>query len=134
MSSTRDRIGWMLRVAAPPATIAFAVSILLLFPAAKYGFYPQCPFHELLHLQCPGCGSTRALASLLHGQLSEALRLNALTVLLMPFAGSYGAVCYYHMLVQRPLRWTQPRLGGVYAALAVVTVFTVLRNLPLHLF
>ena len=134
MISTRERMGWMLRVAGPPAGIAFAVCVLLLFPPAKYGFYPQCPFHELFHLQCPGCGSTRALASLIHGHLSEALSRNSQTVLLMPFAGSYGAVCYYRMLVQRPLRWTQPRLGGVYAALAVVTVFTVLRNLPLHLF
>jgi hypothetical protein len=134
MTSTRDGIRWMLRVAGPPAGILFAVCILLLFPPAKYGFYPECPFHEFFHLQCPGCGATRALAALLHGQLSEALRLNALTVLLAPLAASYGIACYRRFLRHKPLRWPQPRSFSIYAALAVITVFTVIRNLPLHFF
>ncbi|HXC95186.1 MAG TPA: DUF2752 domain-containing protein [Edaphobacter sp.] len=134
MSDGRNRTGWMLRISGPPAAIAFAVSILLLFPPAKYGFYPQCPFREIFHLLCPGCGATRALAALLHGQLSEALRLNMLTVLLMPFAGVYGAVCYYRIVVRQPLSWPQLPPAGVYTTLAVVTIFVVIRNLPHSLF
>jgi hypothetical protein len=134
MTGRRERIQWMLRAAAPPVAVTVGVCVLLLFPPAKYGFYPQCPFHELFHLQCPGCGGTRALAALLRGNLFEALRFNALTVLLAPLAGIYGIACYQRFLRHKPLRWRQPRSFSIYAALGVITVFTVIRNLPLHFF
>ncbi len=102
--------------------------ILLVFPPSRYGaFYPQCPIHRYLHLLCPGCGGTRALAALLHGDWREALRLNTLVTLLIP---AWPAVwiarrCRPELRVSHRLR---PLLPAV--ALAVTVVFGVLRNLP----
>lgn len=50
--------------------------VLYTFPPATSGFYPQCPFKFLTGLDCPGCGTTRALHHLLHGRVSEAFFLN----------------------------------------------------------
>ena len=118
----------------PPAIIALATILLLRFPPAQYSFYPRCPIHELLHLQCPGCGATRAVAALLHGHFTEAMNFNALVTLLLPFAAVYGILCYCRLLQRKPLRWPQPPPAVIYAALVVATVFTVIRNLPLHSF
>ncbi|MGH9597602.1 MAG: DUF2752 domain-containing protein [Edaphobacter sp.] len=126
---THGRIASTLRAAAPPAIIVFAATILILFPPTRYNFYPQCPIHQLLHLQCPGCGATRALAALLGGHLVEALRANALITLLLPFAAAYCIVLYRRFLKRKPLRSPQLPPAAIYAAFAAIAIFTVARNL-----
>ncbi len=130
----RSRIADTLRTAVPPAIIALATIILLRFPPAQHSFYPRCPINELLHLQCPGCGATRAVAALLRGRFTEAMSLNPIITLLLPFAAAYGILCYSRLLQRKPLRLPQPRPAVIYAALTVATVFTVVRNLPPHTF
>jgi hypothetical protein len=131
---TRGRLVPTLRAGAPPAVIALAASILLRFPPAQNSFYPQCPVFEYLHLQCPGCGITRALAALLRGHLAEAMHFNALITVLLPFVAVYGVLCYHRFLQHKAFRWPQPPPAAIYAALALTGVFTVLRNLPRHSF
>ena len=126
---TRSRIATTLRAAAPPAIITLAATILILFPPTRYSFYPQCPIHEYLHLQCPGCGATRALAALLRGHFTEAMRANALITLLLPFAAAYGIVLYRRFLERSPIRYPQLPLAAIYAGFVAITIFTVARNL-----
>jgi hypothetical protein len=122
------------RALAPPAIVTFAATILLLFPPAQYSFYPQCPIFEYLHLECPGCGTTRALAALIHGRFVEALHFNALVILLLPVAAAYAIFCYYRFLQRRPQRWPQTPPIATYFACVVAVLFTIVRNLPLHFF
>jgi hypothetical protein len=131
---TRHRIATILRAAAPPAVITLAAAVLLRFPPAQNSFYPQCPIFEYLHLQCPGCGITRALAALLRGHLAEAVHFNALVTLLLPIAAVYGVLYYRRFLQHKALRWPQPPPAVIFAALALTGVFTVIRNLPRHAF
>lgn len=119
----------MLRATAPLAVAALAVAVLLRFPPGQYTFYPQCPIYRYLHLQCPGCGATRALAALLHGHVAEALRLNALTTLLTPFAAVYAAFCYGRFLQRRPLQLPRLSRNAVYSGLAAAVLFAIVRNL-----
>lgn len=132
--TVRDRTKDVCRAAVPPAIVALATILLLRFPPIQFSFYSRCPIHELFHLQCPGCGATRAVAALLHGHFTEAMHFNALVTLLLPFAAAYGILCYCRLIQRKPLRWPQPPPAVTYAALGVATVFTVLRNLPLHSF
>ena len=122
------------RAVAPLVIVTFAATILLLFPPAQYSFYPQCPIFEYLHLECPGCGTTRALAALLHGRLAEAFHFNALVILWLPAAAAYALLCHYRFLKGRPLRWPQTPPVAMYTACAVAVLFTIARNLPLHFF
>jgi hypothetical protein len=132
--SPRSRVANTLRAAVPPAIIALAASLLLRFPPAQYSFYPRCPIYELLHLQCPGCGATRAIAAVLQGHFTEAMNLNALITLLLPFAAAYGILCYCRLQQRKILCWPQPPPAVLYAALTLATIFTVIRNLPRHTF
>jgi hypothetical protein len=129
---TRSRVADTLLAAAPLAILSLVLTVLLRFPPTQYGFYPQCPIHQLLHLECPGCGATRAVVALLHGQFAAAMPLNALVTLLLPFAATHGVLCYYRFLKRKPLPRPEPKPAAIYAALAVAAVFTVIRNLPLY--
>ena len=62
------------------------------------------------------------------------MSLNALITLLLPVATTYGILCYGRLLQRKPIRWPQPRPAIRYTALSVATIFTVIRNLPLHSF
>ena len=76
ISSANARFAGII-LAVMAAGIAAAV---FFFNPALHRFYPVCQFHRLTGLNCPGCGATRALYALLHGQLSTALRDNEVLV------------------------------------------------------
>jgi hypothetical protein len=134
IASVRSRTADILPAVVPPAILAFAAILLLRFPPAQYSFYPQCPFHELLHLQCPGCGATRAIAAILHGDVIDAFNQNALITLLLPLAATYGILGYMRLLQRKSLRWPQPPPAIIYTALTLAAIFTIVRNLPPHAF
>jgi hypothetical protein len=129
-TSVRRRAANVLRAAAPPAAFAAAVAILLRFPPGQYSFYPRCPFYELFHLQCPGCGATRALAALIHGDIADAIHFNALATLLFPAAAIYGVALYVRFLKHLPIRCPHPPFAAVCVLLVVTVFFGVTRNIP----
>lgn len=107
-------------------SLALVVSIAL-YPRLG-AFLPACPFHEYFGVLCPGCGGTRALVALLHWRVSEALRLNALFVVLLPFGMWFAAESYRRAIQRRAFEWPHvPLLAASGMALAGV-VFVVLRN------
>ena len=103
-------------------------AIFFFFNPATTAFYPKCLFHEWTGLYCPGCGSTRALHCLLHGDLREALRDNALVVLALPLLGAIFIARTFRR--RPPVAARQSRLGWLGLLLAVIVAFGVLRNIP----
>ncbi len=105
------------------------------FDAARYSFFPQCPFHTLTHLYCPGCGSQRALSALLHGDVRKALSYNVLFVISLPLL-VYSAIVYIiNVFGRKPV--SQKLVYSpffIQICLWTVVLFFVLRNLPLPLF
>lgn len=108
------------------ALLAF---VLWRFPPAAWGFYLQCPVFYWLHLYCPGCGATRALAALLHGRLNEALRLNAVTVAFLPPACAFFGLSYWRAIQTRAFHWPALSPRATMLSLMVVALFTIVRNL-----
>jgi hypothetical protein len=103
--------------------------LIFAFDPAHYGFYPICYLHALTGLNCPGCGSTRAVHELLHGHLLAAARLNLLLVLSLPHAAWLTARLGIRWLSGQPVGFVL-RPMWLWAFLTLATVFTVLRNLP----
>jgi len=103
--------------------------VLFLFDPGQFRFYPRCILYQTTGLLCPGCGSLRALHHLLHGQVLAAAHFNALLVLGMPAAALLMARSFL-----RSLNGHSQSLGlhpaWLWAALAVVFLFGILRNLP----
>ncbi len=109
--------------------LVLAALTLFHFPPAQFSFYPRCPVLTLLNLQCPGCGTTRALAALLHGQLREALHLNALTVCMLPAIVSHLSWRSVRYVQGRPLAGPAMSRGMLCASFTAIAVFTIVRNL-----
>jgi len=133
IGAARSRVANFLRAAAPPAILTLVAVTLLRFPPTHFSFYPQCPIYDLFHLQCPGCGATRALAALLRGHIAEALRYNALITLSLPITATYGVILYHRFLEHKSLRLPQLPSTVVYVAFTIATAFAVVRNLT-HVF
>jgi hypothetical protein len=132
MQAIRSRRFTSMRTAAWIGGAGSAIATLLtLFPPDRYSFYPACPIaiYLHLHLQCPGCGATRALAALLRGHLTEALLLNPLTTLLLPIAIAYYAWNLWRQRAFPTIVLPQPPTYAIYTLLATATVFTIARNL-----
>ncbi len=113
------------RLAALAAGGTGLAGLLWRFNPATSRFFPPCPFHALTGLYCPGCGSTRALYSLVHGDVAAAWRYNALFTLTLPFvsvlaAGELMGKGWSSMLPARAI-WT---------FFAVVVAFWIARNVP----
>lgn len=103
-------------------------TILYRFPPEQYHFYPQCPIFKYLHVYCPGCGATRALATLLHLKIADALHYNALVVLLVPVMLAYFAVAYWKATRDEVFTWPRVPAVGLTALLVVSLAFGVARN------
>src|SRR5262245_22215211 len=71
------------------AVVAGAVMLYQVDPSTTR-FLPKCPVHLLTGLHCPGCGSTRAIHCLLHGDVAGAIAKNALLVLMLPLGFAYA--------------------------------------------
>ena len=122
------------KIVAIVAAAAVAAAVLFAWDPAQSDFFPLCLFHALTGLHCPGCGTSRALHQLLHGNLSAALALNPLMMVLLP------AVIV--SLLVRSLRKAAGRTVcrrvvspvWIWALLVVVVLFWILRNVPVHPF
>lgn len=118
------------------AALLGSTGLLLLrfFDPATSGIFPPCPFHALTGFYCPGCGSLRAIHQLLHGNLGTAWAMNPLTVILMPFL-FYG-LASEGLRVVRGRGLPQIFLPAIWiqALCAVIILFGIVRNVPIHPF
>jgi len=96
--------------------------------------YPQCPTKLLTGLDCPMCGATRAVHSLLRGDVIGAMDHNLVFVLLLP-AFIYSFVAWTATQLGHPMRPIPMSSKWVSIPLAVVLIaFAIVRNMsgPLH--
>ncbi len=100
---------------------AAACVILLAVPpgSAHAKWLPRCMFHQLTGLYCPGCGATRALSAMLHCDLKSSLHNN---LLLFPLLALIAV-----LIVKPEISLKRP---VAIAIVAVVLLFTILRNIP----
>lgn len=92
---------------------------------------PPCPFRALTGLYCPGCGSTRALDALVHGDVARAFDMNLLGLLLSPLLGYVLVRDTLELLgvARLPRIPLTPRI--VVGLVVLVLAYWVLRNVPI---
>ncbi len=112
------------------AALAWCAVVGIADPTRPGNTLPHCPFKALTGWDCPGCGSTRMLHVLLHGDFVGAARYNLVALGMVP------------VLLWAWLAWTARKVAGrrlptwqmssraQQAALLVWLLFTVARNLP----
>jgi hypothetical protein len=103
-------------------------TVVYRFPPQEYGFYPRCPVYAVTHLLCPGCGGTRAVFEMLHGNVAGAWHYNAFLTLLVPLTLVWLA--FVRGGAVRSNQAPEFHLPGAAWVLiaAVAILFTVARN------
>ena len=115
-------------------TIAVAGVLLFVLEPGKSALLPGCPFRALTGFLCPGCGTTRGLHQLLHGNLVEAFQLNPLLILALPFL-LYALLKYTNSVLRgKPHRRFNLPAKYIWALLGFVLFFWVFRNTPFYPF
>lgn len=117
--------------------IAAGATFLFLFnpssPSNQF-FFPVCPFRALTGFSCPGCGSTRGLHRLLHGDVVAAFEFNPLLVVALPFL-LYALVCFTTAAVTgRPIKGNRLNAKYIWMLFVVIMSFWVFRNTPFYPF
>ncbi len=106
------------------------IALFLLVNPSDSALFPKCPVLHLTGIQCPGCGSQRAIHSLLHFNIIEAWKFNPLMVSSLP----YLLLGFYLQMQKRPKAWhvtLRKKLYGlkaIYIVSFIVVTFTILRN------
>jgi hypothetical protein len=122
-----SRILW---VGAGLVALATAGMVLYLYDPTTAGFYPVCTVHRLTGLECPGCGSLRALHQLAHGNIVAAWHFNSLLIAVLPMGVWLG--------LRETVRWVfgwswpgifnRPIVG--WTMVVATIVFGIVRNIP----
>ena len=117
----------------PLTIIGGGVALFFLNPS-EHSFFPKCALYMATGFSCPGCGSTRALYQLTHGDVLEAMRLNPGLMALI----TLGITDYVRFVVSvirgNPFQTLFGRLKLLGALMGVMLVYGVIRNLPWPLF
>lgn len=94
-------------------------------------YFPKCPFRVMTGYKCPGCGSQRAIHSLLNFDIRNAVNENAILLLSIP----YLIMGFAFDLIKKPnkkiLKWRKRLFGvtAIYVILFVILTFWILRNI-----
>lgn len=128
MSVLRNRIAVPAISVAALSVIAVLVVLYEKYDPADFVLFPKCIFHSITGLQCPGCGSQRAMHALLNLEIGEAVRYNALFVAALPFLAVLVTAramrrrwpAFYAQTTGAPVIWT---------VFAVIVLWWILRNI-----
>jgi len=87
---------------------------------------PLCLFKQLTGLPCPGCGMTRSLIHLAHGDVCVALALNPVGLLLFPALAALALAALVPLRLREPAaRWIESRspwfnIAGICLGIAML--------------
>jgi hypothetical protein len=93
-------------------------------------FIIKCPFKTITGLDCPGCGSQRAVHELLHGNFRKAFEENALFIIALPYA--FVGVLFEWFSLKYKYPKTRKILFGktaIYIISVIIILFFIIRNL-----
>ncbi|MEU5696138.1 DUF2752 domain-containing protein [Actinosynnema sp. NPDC020468] len=120
------------RVVRPVVAAAVAVAgcgvLVFVDPTRPGSFLPPCPLYFLTGIQCPACGSTRMVYSLIHGDLAGAWHYNAVMLVVgLPLLAWLWARWFLAARAGRPNPPVSRKVGVPVVVAAVVWMLA--RNL-----
>lgn len=115
-------------MAAVALVAAAAIAVYYRFHDPAAGAVPQCLFRRLTGLDCPGCGSQRALHAALNGDFAAVWHYNAMLFFLVPVAVLYGFAALDTAPSRRLRRYIEHPAAIALIAAAII-LWWILRNI-----
>ena len=105
--------------------------IILRFISLRFDVAIPCPLHTVTGLFCPGCGMFRAIGALTQAAVWQAIRYNALSVVLLPILAIYCVRdTIRYICATPPVPSSRPEKVFIIGAAVVSVLYAMLRNLP----
>lgn len=101
------------------------ISYIILVDIFHIGFI--CVFHEITGLECPGCGITRCILSILKGNFKEAFHYNMLIFVSLPFVIVYTVYVSYNYIKGKEYYKINNKFECFL--LIIVILFGIIRNI-----
>lgn len=128
--ATRAMPAWAAPAAVAGVALACCAVAGIADPTQPGSGLPACPFKAVTGWGCPGCGSTRMLHQLLHGDILSAARYNVVALVMLPFLVLMWVRWMQRSLGHRTLPTWRPSSRALWIGLAIWLTLSVLRNLP----
>lgn len=112
------------------AALTAGAATVAYFDPSKANFFPVCPLLAFTGFACPGCGLTRGFHALMHGDLITAIDFNALIFVWAAILGWVTLSLAVLAIRGRGLHMWPTRPRFMYAFMAILLTFGVLRNIP----
>ena len=80
-----DNGTWLILAVCCGAIAMVGILTAAIFDPATVSWFPKCPIRSLTGLDCPGCGTARAVHAAAQGNWIEAIRFNPILVVAVPF-------------------------------------------------
>lgn len=104
------------------------VCVLQIVLFSLFGQGIPCVFRLLTGLQCPGCGMTHAISSLLRGNIQLALHYNILSITLVPILALYLTYKLYQFLQKGNEDFSLWEIVFLMICLTGCIIFFIYRN------
>ena len=112
-------------------SLSALVFLLLRLLYLRFGLGIPCPLYTITGLLCPGCGTFRAIGALVHAAVWQAIRYNALAVVLLP---ALAILCIRDTIryvnAAPPVPTSRPEKIIVVGVAIISALYAVMRNLP----
>lgn len=113
------------------------MSIIIDFIYRILGFTPECPFHKVTGLYCPGCGGTRALILFFRGEWLRSILYHPMVMYLFitfTYILTRYAIAYHQKQHNKKAHPYQPSPWWLWGALILLTVNFIIKNVALICF
>ena len=112
------------------AVIAVVIGVVVYsaYDPSVSHYFPKCVFKSLTGYDCPGCGSQRAIHSLLHGDVASAFGFNAMLVCSIPFLLLLGFAEFFPKKVPRLRSALTSTVTGI-VVLVLIVAWWIVRNI-----
>ncbi len=122
--SRRQRVAVVLAFAVGLAFLGIGYAALV-----RRGIGIPCPFYLVTGLRCPGCGISRALAALLHGDAHTFLEYNLFSPIIVLYLLFVGAIATGNYIARGKFVYRPPYLAVDIGVLVATLLWWIARNL-----
>lgn len=112
-----------------PTAIVLAIGFIYLLIHEWTGFSLFCPIYRFFGVYCPGCGVSRMFFHLFRLEFGAAFSSNCVVFCLLPIGLITAGVHVYRYLRYGSAKLNRAEQIGVWAAIVILLVFAVVRNL-----
>ena len=109
--------------------IISACSLLYFFNPGTTLWAPKCSFYLLTGLECPTCGSQRAVHTIMNGEIIKGFAYNPFIIIAIPYAVALISISLVKTRTTRKIKKIILCRRAIYIYMAIYIAWWIIRNI-----